>query len=266
MNGSSRADKVVPRGIVGERGGNNTRYLGKKSRVESSVSLPMIKQNRRLRQTQSTDVMTSRSESKVPRTKPLTKRQSHGSFSHRSSSPDQRRIDKQLLEAVMSKSQNDVSKLVSDSLDSMASLQHTDAWTKPTRRDFTDAAAAVSDDVAESAVKALPDTKQLYTQHDAAKRDTMKRDVDALPSIVDLTSAENIRAQPEVERKVEKMKFIDLFHQLVLWKKTSFLLDNLSFTQDLCDGLVEAGLFNADMMSDIMVSNEPDNVISSHGE
>ena len=116
--------------------------------------------------------------------------------------------------------------------------------------------------VTESAVKVSHDSKQLHTQHDVTKRDAAKRDTDALPSIVDLTSEENIRVQPEVERKVEKMKFIDLFHQLVLWKKTSFLLDNLSFTQDLCDGLVEAGLFNADMMSDIMVSGDFYDVIS----
>ena len=49
------------------------------------------------------------------------------------------------------------------------------------------------------------------------------------------------------------MKYIDLRHQLVLWKKTDFMLDNIAFTGDFCDALVTEGLFNVDMMGEVMV-------------
>ena len=244
--------KVAPRGIVGERGGNQSKHTGKKARVESSISLPMIpKTNQRVRQAHSTTsdvMMSSRSEPKAHRTKPLNKRKSHGSLSQRSHSPDQRALDKQLLNTMMSKSQNDVSKLVSDSVDSMASLQR-HAWTKPPAVDVNE---PINADTHRDAVAAATKTASEDAKKQQQKRDVSRSD-DQLPSIVDMTAEQNVRILPEAEGKVEKMKYIDLFHQLILWKKTGFLLDNLSFTQDLCDGLVEAGLFNADMMSDVMV-------------
>ena len=50
------------------------------------------------------------------------------------------------------------------------------------------------------------------------------------------------------------MKYIDLRHQLVLWKKSEFMLDNIAFTSDFCEALVNEGLFNVDMMGEVMVS------------
>ena len=80
-----------------------------------------------------------------------------------------------------------------------------------------------------------------------------------LPSIITMTSESIVPragARGEENGGGGSGKYMDLFQQLVLWKKTQFLLDNLCFTQDLCDALVENDLFDAEMMNEIMVSED----------
>lgn len=47
---------------------------------------------------------------------------------------------------------------------------------------------------------------------------------------------------------------MDLKEQLVVWKKSSYLLDHVTLSPRLCEGLVDEGLFNADMMNEVYVS------------
>jgi hypothetical protein len=48
--------------------------------------------------------------------------------------------------------------------------------------------------------------------------------------------------------------YMDMKQQLVLWKKASYLMDNISLTQEFMEKLVDYGLFNREMMDQIYVS------------
>ena len=104
-------------------------------------------------------------------------------------------------------------------------------------------------------VSVLNDNDYAMTSHDAWT-DDVKEEGATLPSIITMTT-ESFLPKEGVgeEEKGGRVngKFMDLFQQLILWKKTTFLLDNICFTQEMCDGLVENDLFDAEMMTEIMV-------------
>lgn len=262
--------KVVPtRGVVGERGGIQARSRIKTQSSVESMSLPQLSNSQRHRhRSDASAPLTSRSDHKQTTRrpgKPLNKNKSVGSMSFRSQSPDQRALDKQLLDSMMSSSQNDVSRLAAaqeEEEDDDVRTPHAWAKTAGTTRLFDDRLATESV-TSYDKTQSEPTPRRVPFDKTKTHHSSQHSADEAMPSIADMTSQRNIRVGEESGGGgTERMKYIDLFHQLILWKKTGFLLDNISFTQDMCEGLVEAGLFNSDMMSDIMVRLSTDIVYS----
>lgn len=48
---------------------------------------------------------------------------------------------------------------------------------------------------------------------------------------------------------------MDLKQQLVIWKRSEYLLKNVALTPKLCDLLVDYDLFSAEMVAKIQVSD-----------
>jgi len=46
---------------------------------------------------------------------------------------------------------------------------------------------------------------------------------------------------------------MDLKEQLVIWKRSAYLLEHISLTPQLCSRLVDYQLFTPDMMADVQV-------------
>ena len=77
---------------------------------------------------------------------------------------------------------------------------------------------------------------------------------------------DNLPELPPVVPSDYKRTNMDLKQQLVLWKKVSYLLDNISLSQPFLDKLVDYGLFSRDMMDQIHVSSKQVNKLITYCE
>ena len=70
---------------------------------------------------------------------------------------------------------------------------------------------------------------------------------------LDILSTQSTKTTPRLSPRRDQENGMDLKQQLVIWKKASFLLDNIAITPVLCEKLIEEGIFTTEMINQVQV-------------